>query len=480
MADSAEERNREAREAAETLLPNQQGGRTLRNYGGIRRFRDSNVNQRMRRVCCGFISDVRRTFCLLVTFDLILTFVLWGIYVQLKDAKAFIKISDKCQTNNTFAFNFCEEVLVFDVHNSLFDIVICTILRVLCLLLAYGLCRIGNPSVIAVTTFFTSLYIIVKVFLFSFQNCANNPPSYLLLITSFVIAWVETWFLDFRVLPHENSLPSRSADGDRISGGGGGRADERSSLLGGRAGPENPDSNFGTPTGGSDEEDDGRAWDATGSSGEINELQARADEAWRQARDLINLQTGWKREQGVDDILLHSQNYKKLGKTFRIEATINASVSDVFDVAAVRLADMSRWNPTISESKILQKLGDSYDVTYGVTAPAGKGLVSSRDFVTVRHWKPVQNGAIMSAGCAATIPQMPPQPQHVRGENRLSGWYFQPIDNKPDQCLLTIFVSTDIKGWIPQTIVDQALTGVLLESVQHLRRHIAKSSVVIM
>ena len=32
---------------------------------------------------------------------------------------------------------------------------------------------------------------------------SRNPLSYCLLIISFVLAWVETWFMDFKVLPWE-------------------------------------------------------------------------------------------------------------------------------------------------------------------------------------------------------------------------------------------------------------------------------------
>ena len=34
------------------------------------------------QACCGIMSPVRRTFCLLVTFDLIFVFTLWVIYTQ--------------------------------------------------------------------------------------------------------------------------------------------------------------------------------------------------------------------------------------------------------------------------------------------------------------------------------------------------------------------------------------------------------------
>ena len=36
-----------------------------------------------------------------------------------------------------------------------------------------------------------------------FGESSRNPLSYVLLIISFVLAWVETWFLDFKVLPWE-------------------------------------------------------------------------------------------------------------------------------------------------------------------------------------------------------------------------------------------------------------------------------------
>jgi len=40
------------------------------------------IRDESQRKVCGTMSASRRTFCLLVTFDLILTFVLWGVYVK--------------------------------------------------------------------------------------------------------------------------------------------------------------------------------------------------------------------------------------------------------------------------------------------------------------------------------------------------------------------------------------------------------------
>lgn len=37
----------------------------------------------------------------------------------------------------------------------------------------------------------------------SAQLLSQNAFGYVLPITSFVVAWLETWFLDFKVLPQE-------------------------------------------------------------------------------------------------------------------------------------------------------------------------------------------------------------------------------------------------------------------------------------
>jgi len=44
---------------------------------------------------------------------------------------------------------------------------------------------------------------LIDYFQFNHHNAGQNPLSYVVLIISFVLAWVETWFLDFKVVPVE-------------------------------------------------------------------------------------------------------------------------------------------------------------------------------------------------------------------------------------------------------------------------------------
>ncbi|XP_039192692.1 STARD3 N-terminal-like protein isoform X4 [Crotalus tigris] len=94
------------------------------------------------------ISDVRRTFCLFVTFDLLFITLLWIIELNL--------------------------LAVF---------------RFKILILAYALCRLRHWWAIALL----------------FQGAFG----YVLPIISFLLAWIETWFLDFKVLPQEAEEETR-------------------------------------------------------------------------------------------------------------------------------------------------------------------------------------------------------------------------------------------------------------------------------
>ncbi|EAW60584.1 START domain containing 3, isoform CRA_a, partial [Homo sapiens] len=61
------------------------------------------------------------------------------------------------------------------------------------------LCRAAAPAL--VTTLVSSAFLIVKVILS--ELLSKGAFGYLLPIVSFVLAWLETWFLDFKVLPQE-------------------------------------------------------------------------------------------------------------------------------------------------------------------------------------------------------------------------------------------------------------------------------------
>ncbi|XP_072105722.1 STARD3 N-terminal-like protein [Mobula birostris] len=133
------------------------------------------------------ISDVRRTFCLFVTFDLLFVSLLWIIELNTKDG---------------IEKNLKEEIFDYDFRKSFFDIFLLAVFRFLVLLLAYAVLRLRHWWAIAITTLITCGFLIVKVIL-SIQFQTRGAFGYVLPIVSFLLAWLETWFLDFKVLIQE-------------------------------------------------------------------------------------------------------------------------------------------------------------------------------------------------------------------------------------------------------------------------------------
>ncbi|XP_014649984.1 PREDICTED: MLN64 N-terminal domain homolog isoform X2 [Ceratotherium simum simum] len=120
------------------------------------------------------ISDVRRTFCLFVTFDLLFVTLLWIIELNVNGG-----------IENTLE----KEVVRYDYYSSYFDIFLLAVFRFKVLILAYAVCRLRHWWAIA---------------LFS-----QGAFGYVLPIVSFILAWIETWFLDFKVLPQEAEEENR-------------------------------------------------------------------------------------------------------------------------------------------------------------------------------------------------------------------------------------------------------------------------------
>ncbi|XP_051990094.1 STARD3 N-terminal-like protein [Xyrauchen texanus] len=147
------------------------------------------------------ISDVRRTFCLFVTFDLLFVTLLW--IIELNDSDG---IQDQLR----------KEVLQYDYHKSFFDIFLLAVFRFAALILAYAVCKLRHWWAIAITTAITTGFLIVKVIVSKLLS--QGAFGYVLPIISFILAWIETWLLDFKVLPQEagdeiRHLSVQSAEG---------------------------------------------------------------------------------------------------------------------------------------------------------------------------------------------------------------------------------------------------------------------------
>ncbi|NXP54698.1 STAR3 protein, partial [Heliornis fulica] len=368
------------------------------------------------------ISDVRRTFCLFVTFDLLFISLLWIIELNTKDG---------------IQKNLENEIIEYNFKTSFFDIFVLAFFRFFVLLLAYAIVKLRHWWVIAVTTLVSSAFLIVKVILS--ELLTKGAFGYLLPIVSFVIAWLETWFLDFKVLTQEAEeerwyLAAQAAA-------------SRGPLLYPRAFSEgqfySPPESFAGSDNESDEEGAGR-----------KVLTAQEKEYIRQGKDAMEV---------VDQILAQEENWKFEknnasdfgdvvytleipfhGKAFILKAFLQCSAETVYQEVILQPEKMILWNRTVAACQILQRVEDNTIVSYDVAAGAAGGVVSPRDFVNVRRIERRRDRYI-SSGMSTTHSLKPPLSKYVRGENGPGGFIVLKCPSNPRVCTFIWILNTDLK-----------------------------------
>ncbi|CAD5115947.1 DgyrCDS4877 [Dimorphilus gyrociliatus] len=219
----------------------------------------------------------------------------------------------------------------------------------------------------------------------------------------------------------------------------------------------------------------------------LEHYKSIAEDAWKNALEILDTNDGWKTEQGscAKTGMVTSRSFDNFGKVFKLVGEIDASAEDVFEELVINIDGAPSWNPTLSDTRLLLKVTDNIDISYQVAADAIGGLVSTRDFVNLRHWGPYRD-YIVSSGCSVIHPDYPPiskvefQLFHifklitdglvspcVRGDNKAGGWVFHKTGK--NKCTLMWLVSTDLKGWLPQFTVDLAMSKTLMQFLDLVR-----------
>ncbi|CAG5115492.1 unnamed protein product [Candidula unifasciata] len=418
----------------------------------------------------GRMSSVRRTFCLFVLFDLILMFILWVIYTQLIGDTGFTA--------------FEKQVEKYDFRTSLFDTVMLSAVRFTLLILAYALFRIRHWWMIAISTALSCSFLIVKIFLFDFggTKSSNNPLSYCLIIISFVLAWAETWFLDFKVLPHEKKLRERIVNslgrvyGATLTGPNiqPTRADDLQSVI------TEDNNQFYSPVDspeGSDTEQETRSTRSSRSmTRQENDYVKLAKHSWEVLWTYVNSpESDWKLEAGTSEVegVVHSKKIKGVGKVFRLKAVIDIPPKDLFEEMTFKPEEQPTWNSSIKSCRVLQVVDDHTDILYIVSGDLAGGVITSRDFVSLRTWG-IRDGIYVGSGMGVTHPSMPPQKNYVRGENGAGGWVYKPVPGDASRTLFFWYMNTDIKGWFPQKLIDANMAKVHLDFCRDLKLHVKR------
>uniref|UniRef100_A0A7N4PEN4 StAR related lipid transfer domain containing 3 n=1 Tax=Sarcophilus harrisii TaxID=9305 RepID=A0A7N4PEN4_SARHA len=374
------------------------------------------------------ISDVRRTFCLFVTFDLLFIALLWIIELN---------------TKTGIKKNLEEEIINYNFKTSFFDIFLLAFFRFSGLLMGYAVLRLRHWWVIAITTLVSSAFLIVKVILS--QLLSKGAFGYVLPIVSFVIAWLETWFFDFKVLTQEAeeerwylAAQAAAARGPLLFPG---------ALSEGQF--YSPPESFA----GSDNESDDEGAGRKGFSSQDQEY----------------IQQGKEAMEVVDQILAQEENWK----FEKNNAFLQCPAELVYQEVILQPEKMVLWNKTVNACQILHRVEDNTLITYDVSSGAAGGVVSPRDFVNVRRIER-RKDRYLSSGIATTHFAKPPLHKYVRGENGPGGFIVLKSPNNPRVCTFVWVLNTDLKGRLPRYLIHQSLAATMFEFAFHLRQRVGE------
>ncbi|XP_067828753.1 steroidogenic acute regulatory protein-like [Heptranchias perlo] len=202
----------------------------------------------------------------------------------------------------------------------------------------------------------------------------------------------------------------------------------------------------------------------------------QGEEALHKALGILNQDAGWTTEikmENGDNVV--SKVLPGTGKVFKLEAVLDASMEHVHNELYEKVDQMSSWNPSVKHIHVLQKIGNETMVTHEIMGDTAGNIIGRRDFVNVRHcWK--EGSYCYLAGIATESKFMPAQKGFVRAETGPSCIILHPADNNKNKTQFTWLLSMDLKGWLPKSLINQALSQAQVDFVEHLRQQLSTSS----
>ncbi|KAK1127507.1 hypothetical protein K0M31_004041 [Melipona bicolor] len=399
---------------------------------------------------------------------------------------SFLKIS--MIAGESLQSAFINQVVHYHIKTSLFDIVMAAICRFTVLLLFYALLHLDHWIIVALTTATTCAFLITKVFLFDWSICNQPVFQVLLILTSFVLAWVEAWFFDIRVLPQETQARNWFRNFT---------SNEREPLLRGvtsesRQYTSIEPGTFFTPIDSPDHSDheDDENFTKPGSSRSlsktsetfppkslpklttevIEDYKRRANALVQTCHDLLQSKD-WQIQNIMSngDIIFY-MNRPKEGKTLKIVGNIEAPAGILVNRLFDEIELSPSWNKLVTESKKLQCIDENTDIVYQATSAQGGGIIGARDFVILRHRIQYGNYYINS-GTSVPFTSLPNRSNVVRAENNVSCWAAERLPNDDSKCRFTWIINTNLKGWLPQKVVDKSMSTALIDFMSYVRNY---------
>ena len=334
--------------------------------------------------------------------------------------------------------------------------------RFVVLSLFYVILKVNHWFPITLITFVSSSFLIAKVVIFAMKGTHRIVTDYIILIVSFIIVWVQTWYLEVKIFTViKDQISSQIAQTHRINESENlvQIVNERrayGSLRNNSKGILSEIASFYSPMDSPDNSDneENSSYSHAGKGLPLNfadmmkqkEYEIVANQLLNEVLNILSVNTGWKltkeslpESDKVPKITVYAKSFNKIGKVFKVETILPFSDKLVLRVIRDDLEDYTKWNLTIKSTKVLKVFNESLRVLYICVKDQAGGLVTSRDFVNLSKYCFHQNKHILAA-CHCPNYEYVPAETIIRAENGPSGYIITPISENKSQvtCLINV------------------------------------------
>eukprot|EP01125_Pyxidicula_operculata_P006755 TRINITY_DN2317_c0_g1_i1.p1 TRINITY_DN2317_c0_g1~~TRINITY_DN2317_c0_g1_i1.p1 ORF type:complete len:237 (-),score=55.83 TRINITY_DN2317_c0_g1_i1:227-937(-) len=188
-------------------------------------------------------------------------------------------------------------------------------------------------------------------------------------------------------------------------------------------------------------------------------------------REVCDSQDGWtlvtdKKDLKVWDRTAEGSNINMVRMWAVFKGISAATLYDVLHDADYR----KDWDENMAEGYLIQQLDNYNDIGYY----AGKSpffTISGRDFCNQRMWWVASdNSEYIIKNYSVIHKDCPEKKGFVRAQSLMTGYMIRPDPNDANSCQMTYLTQTDLKGWIPDAIKNQAMKTFAPKLVEKLAK----------
>mmetsp|Transcript_11862 Transcript_11862/g.16574 ORF Transcript_11862/g.16574 Transcript_11862/m.16574 type:complete len:349 (-) Transcript_11862:167-1213(-) len=192
---------------------------------------------------------------------------------------------------------------------------------------------------------------------------------------------------------------------------------------------------------------------------EMDWVRAAKKSMARVIREVERDQGEWYLKEDNGPVRVYCGNVPNINyKVFKAMGIIDASPTRLFNLTYDAKLN-ARWNTNNKVYKVVKTICARFDIIYVQSNRIGP--ISPRDQFKVRVWQRYKSG-YACASCSVNIG--PPNAGIVRAHTPPGdGFVVLPVDGQPGKSQMINFMVTDIKGWIPRSVVDVTVGGALLK-----------------